>query len=117
MATSKALAQQSDTPANFATASYESSASAPQNDTPVESTAKSYGRSAPAQQRDGTVVGNAKLAIGNLAFMPNEVLDPASIERAKALGFKADLHAIALKASDHIITRLTVPPGLDAVRG
>jgi len=53
--------------------------------------------------------------------MPNEVLavglDPASIERAEALGFKADLQAIALKASDHIITRLTVPPGLDAVRG
>ena len=121
IATSKALAQQNDTPANFAAASYESSASTQQNDTPVESTAKSYGRSAFAQRRESAVVGNAKLAIGNSAFMPNEVLavglDPASIERAKALGFLADLQAIALKASDHTITRLTVPPGLDAVRG
>jgi len=87
----------------------------------MKATAKSYERSAFAQQRDGTVVGNAKLAIGDSAFIPNEVLvvglDPASIERAKALGFKADLQAIALKASDHIITHLTVPPGLDAVRG
>ena len=53
MATSKALAQQNDTPANFAAASYESSASALQSDTPVYSTAKSYGRSAFAQRREG----------------------------------------------------------------
>ncbi len=121
IAASKALAQPSDTPATSAAASYESPASAQQNDTPVDSTAKSYGRSASAQQRDRTVAGNTSLAIGNLAFMPNEVLavglDPASIERAKALGFKADPQAIALKASDHIVTRLTVPPGLDAARG
>ena len=91
------------------------------NDTPVESTAKSLERTAPAQQRDRTVAGNTRFAIGDLAFIPNEVLavglDPASIKRAEALGFSADPQAIASKASDHIITRFTVPPGMDAVRG
>jgi hypothetical protein len=114
IAASKALAQPSGKPATSAAASYESPASAQQNDTPADSTAKSYGRSAPAQQRDRTVGGNTSFAIGDLAFIPNEVLavglDPASIERAEALGFKADLQAIALKASDRIVTRLTVPP-------
>ena len=121
IATSNALAQPNDTPVKSAATSYEGSPSAQQNDTPVESTAKSYERSAPALQRDRTVVGNTKFAIGDLAFMPNEVLavglDPASIERAEALGFRADPQAIASKASDHIITRFTVPPGLDSVRG
>jgi len=82
---------------------------------------KNSGRSAPAQQNDRTVVGNTKFAIGDLAFMPNEVLAvelaPASIERVEALGFRAYPQALASKASDHIITRFTVPPGLDAVRG
>ena len=121
IAPSKALAEQNDTTVNSAATSYENSAPAQQNNTPANSTAKSYGRSASAQQRDRTAAGNTQFAIGDLAFMPNEVLavglDRASIKRAEALGFRADPQAIALKASDHIITRFTVPPGLGAVRG
>jgi hypothetical protein len=120
IATSKALASQDDTTVNSAATNYENSAPAQQNNTPADSTAKSYGRSAPAQQRDRTAAGSAMFAIGKSAFMPNEVLavglDTASIERAEALGFRADPQAFASKASDHILTRFTVPQGLDAVR-
>ena len=67
-----------------------------------------------------TVMAKTKFAIGGLPFLQNEVLavgaDPASIERAEALGFKAD-PLINSDASDHTIVRLTMPPGLDAVRG
>ncbi len=42
--------------------------------------------------------------------------DQASIDRAQALGFKAD-PLINSEASDHTIVRFTVPPGLDAIRG
>ena len=92
-----------------------------QNDTTVNPTATSSERSAPAQQNNKTVAVDTNVVIGDSAFMPNEVLavglDPASIKRAEALGFRADPQAIALKASDHIILRFTVPSGLDAVRG
>jgi hypothetical protein len=68
-----------------------------------------------------TIVGKTKLAIGELSFLPNEVLavgaDPASIERAAALGFKADPQVLTSDSSEHIITRFIVPPGMDAVRG
>ncbi len=67
-----------------------------------------------------TVMIKSRLPIGGLSFMPNEVLavgmDPASIERAEVLGFKAD-PLINSEASDHTIVRFTVPQGLDAVRG
>ena len=118
IATSYAPAQQKDTTISPIITS---NAPAQQNEPTVDSTAKNSGRSAPAQQNDRTVVGNTKFAIGDLAFMPNEVLavglDPASIERVEALGFRADPQALASEASDHSITRFTVPPGLDAVRG
>jgi subtilisin family serine protease len=42
--------------------------------------------------------------------------DQASIDRAQALGFKAD-PLMNSEASDHTIVRFTVPPGLDAIRG
>ncbi len=100
----------------------------PQSDTTVDSlasrdaTATSNGRSAPAQQNDRAAVdGNARFTIGNSTFMPNEVLavglDPASLERAKALGFRADPQAVVSEATNYIITQFTVPPGLGAVRG
>jgi hypothetical protein len=78
-------------------------------------------RPASAQQNGKAGVEATKFTIGDLNFMPNEVLavslDPASIARAEAMGFKADPNAIVSKASGHAITRFTVPPGLDAVRG
>ena len=67
-----------------------------------------------------TIMAKTKLPIGGLSFLPNEVLavgaDPMSIERAEALGFKAD-PVITSEASDHSIVRFTVPSGLDALRG
>jgi subtilisin family serine protease len=67
-----------------------------------------------------TIMAKTRVAIGGLSFLPNEVLavgaDPASIERAQALGFKAD-PLITSEAGDHQIVRFTVPSGLDAVRG
>ncbi len=67
-----------------------------------------------------TVMVKSRLPIGELSYIPNEVLavgmDPASIERAEVLGFKAD-PLINSEAGDHTIVRFTVPPGLDAVRG
>ena len=67
-----------------------------------------------------TVMAKTSVPIGGLSFLPNEVLavgaDPASIERAEALGFKAD-PVLTSEASDHTIIRFSVPPGLDAVRG
>ncbi len=122
--------QSSATPAQSVNPLAPSNASAPQSETTVDSittgyerdpVATSYQRSPPVQQNDKAVVGNTRFAIGNSAFMPNEVLavglDPASIERAKAMGFRADPQAVVSKASNHIITRFTVPPGLDAVQG
>lgn len=91
----------------------------PAADPAPAATATSGERSAAAQQNGRAAVESMKFAIGNSAFMPREVLavglDPASIERAEALGFKADAQAV--EASGLIITRFTVPPGLDAVRG
>ena len=67
-----------------------------------------------------TIMPKTSIPIGGRSFLPNEVLavgaDPASIERAQALGFKAD-PLINSQAGDHTIVRLTVPSGLDAVRG
>ena len=67
-----------------------------------------------------TVMAKTSVPIGGLSFLPNEVLavgaDRTSIERAQALGFKAD-PLISSEASDHTIVRFTVPPGLDALRG
>ena len=67
-----------------------------------------------------TIMVKSSVPISGRSFSPNEVLavgaDPASIERAKALGFKAD-PLINSEAGDHTIVRLTVPSGLDAVRG
>ncbi len=110
--------------ANFAP---QSGSFAPQSDTTVDSiatrdsTPTNYARPAPAQQNGRTAVENTSVAIGNSTFMPNEVLavglDPASIERAEALGFRADPQAMVSKATGRTITRFTVPPGLDALRG
>ena len=65
-------------------------------------------------------MAKTSVPIGGLSFLPNEVLavgaDQASIDRAQALGFKAD-PLMNSEASDHTIVRFTVPPGLDAVRG
>jgi len=67
-----------------------------------------------------TIMVKSSVPIKGRSFLPNEVLavgaEPASIERAKALGFKAD-PLINSEAGDHTIVRLTVPSGLDAVRG
>ncbi len=67
-----------------------------------------------------TTVEKTRLPIGGLSYAPNEVLaiglDQPSIERAEALGFKADRSFVS-DSSDHTIVRFTVPPGLDAVRG
>lgn len=67
-----------------------------------------------------TVMLKTKLPIGSLSYVQNEVLavgaDLASIERAEALGFKAE-PIVASEASDHTIVRFTVPSGLDAARG
>ena len=67
-----------------------------------------------------TIMLKSKLPIGSLSYVQNEVLavgaDQASIERAEALGFKAE-PIMASEASDHTIVRFTVPSGLDAARG
>ncbi len=67
-----------------------------------------------------TIMVKSSVPIRGRSFLPNEVLavgaDSASIERAQALGFKAD-PLINSEAGDHTIVRLTVPSGLDAVRG
>ena len=67
-----------------------------------------------------TIMAKTSVPIGGLSFRPNEVLavgaDPASIDRAQALGFKAD-PLMNSEAGDHTIVRFTVPPGLDAIRG
>ena len=67
-----------------------------------------------------TIMPKSSFGIGGRSYLPNEVLavgaDHASIEHAEALGFKAD-PAVNSDASDHEIVRLSVPPGLDAVRG
>jgi subtilisin family serine protease len=67
-----------------------------------------------------TIMAKTRVPIGGLSFLQNEVLavgaDQASIDRAQALGFKAD-PLINSEASDHTIVRFTVPPGLDAIRG
>ncbi len=117
-ATSNTLPQQNDTILDSVATS---SAPAQQNDTAAASAATGSARSPSAQQNGKAVGGSAMFAIGNSTFMPNEVLavglDTASIERAEALGFKADAQAIASKARDHVIIRLIAPPGVDAVRG
>ncbi len=94
----------------------------PQNPAAAEpATTTSNERSASAQQNGRGAIDSAKFVIGNSAFMPKEVLavglDPASIERAEALGFRADPQAIVSEASGLTITRFTVPAGLDAVSG
>ena len=67
-----------------------------------------------------TIMAKTSVPISGRSFLPNEVLavgaDPASIGRAEALGFKAD-PIINSEAGDHMIVRLTVPSGLDAIRG
>jgi hypothetical protein len=67
-----------------------------------------------------TIMAKTRVPIGGLSFLPNEVLavgaDQSSIDRAQALGFKAD-PLINSEAGDHAIVRFTVPPGLDALRG
>jgi subtilase family protein len=67
-----------------------------------------------------TIMAKTRVPIGGLSFLQNEVLavgaDQASIDRAQALGFKAD-PLVNSEASDHTIVRFTVPPGLDAIRG
>jgi hypothetical protein len=67
-----------------------------------------------------TIMAKTRLPIGGLSYAPNEVLavgmDQPSIERAEALGFKAD-QTFMSNSSEHAIVRFTVPPGLDAVRG
>ena len=121
IATSYALAQQNDTTSKSAATSYELCFLPSRTTRQQIPQPRAMDALLPPSRDDRTVVGNTKFAIGDLAFMPNEVLavglDPASIERAESLGFRSDPQAIASKASDHIITRFTVPPGLDAVRG
>ncbi len=67
-----------------------------------------------------TIMAKTSVPISGRSFLPNEVLavgaDPASIGRAEALGFKAD-PIMSSEAGDHTIVRLTVPSGLDAIRG
>lgn len=66
-----------------------------------------------------TIMAKTRLPIGGLLYVPNEVLavgmDRQSIERAEALGFKADQPLIS-ESSEHTIIRFTVPKELDAVR-
>jgi subtilisin family serine protease len=66
-----------------------------------------------------SVVAKTKFAIGRLPFAPFEVLgvnlDAASVERAEALGFKADKTASAAEGGDRIV-RLFAPPNTDAIR-
>jgi hypothetical protein len=98
-----------------------------ENDTPVDSivtretTNARNERNNPAQHNGKDFAANGKLAIGHSSFMPREVLavgvDHASMKRAEALGFRADPHSVTSKASNHTITRFTVPPGLDAIGG
>ncbi len=67
-----------------------------------------------------TIMGKSSIPIIGQSYLPNEVLavgaDPASIERAQSLGFRAD-PLFASEAGEHTIVRLTAPSGLDAVRG
>ncbi len=74
----------------------------------TDSAAASRDRSAPAQKSSAAAVENTKIPIAGLAFTPNEVLavglDPASIERAEALGFRADPQGFVSEASGLIIT-------------
>jgi hypothetical protein len=64
-----------------------------------------------------TIIAKTKFAIGRLSFAPFEVLgvnlDPASVEQAEALGFKAD--KTAAERGDRVV-KLSAPPNIDAVR-
>jgi Subtilase family len=64
-----------------------------------------------------TIMAKTKFAIGRLSFAPFEVLgvnlDPASVQQAQALGFKADKTAV--EGGDRVV-RLSAPPNTDAIR-
>jgi subtilisin family serine protease len=66
-----------------------------------------------------TVVSKTKFAIGTLSFSSNEILgvnmDAVSVRRAEELGFQANSSSLE-RQQNGAITRLTVPPGLDAIR-
>jgi len=79
-----------------------------------------YQRSIAAEHPKGTtVVTKTRFAIGTLSFSPSEVLalglDPASVERAKALGFTVDSSTQVPRYGAQVV-RLAVPPGIDAIR-
>ncbi|HZV20260.1 MAG TPA: hypothetical protein VE986_01805, partial [Hyphomicrobiales bacterium] len=71
-----------------------------------------------ANPKTTTSVSKNKFAIAPLSFALDEILgvhlDEASIRRVEALGFKVERGADPL--SNAGITRLTVPPGVDAIR-
>ncbi len=89
-------------------------------DKAVDPVATRYQSSVFAHPIATTIVTKTKLALSGLSFSPTEVLavgvDPASIERAEALGFKANTQAATPEPSEHLV-RFTVPPGLNAVSG